>query len=118
MSAAELRLQAFKDHLRALNALVHAVARFKGTVDEPSYPPWESSPDSFEMNRETLLTLEESNALGLEWQNHASKLDDALSEVGFDDLRDELTGLQELAERAREALLAINAYEAPYPSRA
>jgi hypothetical protein len=109
-----LRLRAFYEHRAALNELVHAVERLE-VPDAPHYPSWSTSPAGFEVGEKR--TLEEAEALGLEWQDHASKLDDALQEVGFDDLENALSGVKALAAQAREALLRMNAYEPPMPKK-
>lgn len=109
MSASALRLQSFNEHRAALNALVAAVEGLEAPTT-PAYPAWAESPASFE-NGET-RTKEEAESLGLDWQDFASKLDDALNLLAFEDFVNELEGLQDLAARCREALIAINLYEA------
>lgn len=117
MSASALRLQAFHAHVRALNALVSAVEKFEGKLIEPSYPSWDSSPESFGASGQRDIDRAEAISLGKSWENFASKLDDAMGCVNFDDLREQLSDLQTTAERAREALLALNAYDGAYPEK-
>ncbi len=100
MSVAHLRLQAFEEHLRALNELVRAVEALEAPPlpDVPAWPKYDN----------------ETN-----WQALAIKLHDALEEAtepdAWGDIENVFANLQAIAERAREALLALNAYQPPYP---
>ncbi len=110
MSAAQaLRDQFFSENLRALNRLVHAAEAIEAPT-LPEVPPWSKSP----ANAETIDTEdpEELRALAVEWQVWASRLDDILTELGFEeDLEEALSALRAKARAAREALLRLDAYE-------
>lgn len=114
MSAAhDLRARFDEAHVVAINELIHAADRL--TVPElPEIPDWKDSPESFELDR--VLTLEESYELGLKWQVLAGKLQQILEELSFDDFENELAGLQQKAERAREAMIQLNGYQPRRPS--
>lgn len=102
----------FDERIRALNWLVSAAAALE-TPHLPDVPPWAKSP----ANAETIDTddPEKLRALAVEWQSWASKLDDILTGLDFEDLEKEITALRAKAEAAREALIAIDLYDPPVP---
>ncbi len=108
MNAADHRAQFYADHLRTLNRLVFA-AEALDTPPTPDWPDWKGSPASFENGEER--TLEEAEALGLAWQEWASKLDDVLAELGVDE--GVYSDIRAKAKEARLALIALEVYEPP-----
>ncbi len=95
----------FEERIRILNRLVFA-AEALDVPAAPEWPPWDKSP----ANAETIETEDpaELRALAVAWQYWASKLDDVLSEIGFDE--DAIGGVVKKAKAARLALIALEEY--------
>jgi hypothetical protein len=113
VSAAQaLRDRFFQENLRDLNRLVYAAEALEAP-ELPDVPPWGKSPA--DPNTLDSADPEELRALAVEWMDWASKLDDILGELSFEELGEALERLHAKATAAREALVRLDAYDPPAP---
>lgn len=117
-----MRKEAYESHMRDLNRLVFAAE----AVETPAMPDalrdlehqWKNSPTSFDdvdPYKDQERTVEAAEALGRQWQYLCAEWYEALENLDLDDFAEELHALREKAKEARLAMIAFEEYHPPVP---